>query len=246
MALNPNDCKTFDREKAEANFFEQCKIPSIPERLNLWFEFSRSTLGMDLYLDDRHLDMSNVIDLKSMMYALEGCRFIQDRRLSSPDRLVWQDKVNTNEWNQDWIILCSTNADPIIADVSQNSIPVFQAYHGAGIWSPLPLFDSIVELIEHIKIEKKPELLTELVCWYTVNITNFGTNPKAVLLALKKMSAFSCRSNTDLLKLRSQLPLTLLENSVSKVTADRILRQMQAVGATIELISSYNPKSPRS
>jgi hypothetical protein len=244
MVLDPRYFQTFNRAQAKLDFFEQCTISVIPDRLNTWFDFSRSTLDMDLYLDDRCLDMSNVVDIESMMYALEGYRFIQSQENSSPDRLIWQDKAENNEWDRDWVILCSSNADPIIADISQSSVPVLQAWHGAGVWSPEPLFDSIVELIEHITIEEKPERSTEPIFWYTVNLTNFGNRSKEVSLALKKMPGFSSLSNLDLLKLRSQLPVTLLRDNVSKMLADRIAKQMQAVGATIEIVSSSAPKSP--
>jgi hypothetical protein len=237
MVLDDNYWRTFDRAEANMSFFDQCKIPAIPNQLDLWFDFSRATAGMDLYLGDRHLDISNVIDPMSMMQALDGYRFVLDRSLSSPDQLIWQDKAENNEWNQNWIVLCSTNADPIIADISQNLIPISQAWHGAGIWSPELLFASITELIEHIRVEKKPEQLTKPILRYTVIITNFGITPKQVLLALKKMPEFGSLSSKDLLKFRPQLPLTLLKDSLSKTVVDQVSKKLRSCGATVEIIT---------
>jgi hypothetical protein len=99
------------------------------------------------------------------------------------------------------------------------------------------LFDSIAELIKHIKVEKKPEQLTKPILRYTVIITNFGITPKQVLLALKKMPEFGSLSSKDLLKFRPQLPLTLLKDSLSKIVVDQVSKKLRSCGATVEIIT---------
>jgi hypothetical protein len=237
MVLNSDFWKTFDREEANISFFDQCNISIIPDSLNIWFDFARSTLDLDLYLGDRYLDMSHVIDPMSLISALDGYRFILDRQLSTPENLIWQDQASSGGWNQNWVILCSANADPIIGDISQDGIPVLQAWHGAGIWSPEPLFDNVSDLIKQIRTEQKPAISTKPILRYTVIITNFGITPKQVLLALKKMPEFSSLSSKDLLKFRPQLPLTLLKDSVSKTVVDQVSKKLRSCGATIEIIT---------
>jgi hypothetical protein len=237
MVLNSDFWKTFDREEANISFFDQCNISIIPGSLNIWFDFARSTLDLDLYLGDRYLDMSHVIDPMSLISALDGYRFILDRQLSTPENLIWQDQASSGGWNQNWVILCSANADPIIGDISQDGIPVLQAWHGAGIWSPEPLFDNVSDLIKQIRTEQKPSISTKPILRYTVIITNFGITPKQVLLALKKMPEFSSLSSKDLLKFRPQLPLTLLKDSVSKTVIDQVSKKLRSCGATVEIIT---------
>jgi hypothetical protein len=237
MVLNSDFWKTVDRDEASISFFSQCNVSVIPDNLNIWFDFAKSTLDLDLYLGDRHLDMSAVIDPVSLTSALEGYRFILDYKLSTPENLIWQDEASCGGWNQNWVILCSSNADPIIGDISQSCIPVLQAWHGAGIWAPEPLLDSVTDLIKEISIEQKPEISIKSILRYTVIVTNFGITPKQVLLALKKMPEFAALSSQDLLKFQAQLPLTLLKDHVSKTVVDRVSKKLRSYGATIEIIT---------
>ena len=76
-------------------------------------------------------------------------------RISRPERLAefqmgYQCHGLTNEkligWNENWIVLGSSNADPLIYCISTGEV-LFDR-HGSGVWNPRPLFTNLNEMFQ--------------------------------------------------------------------------------------------------
>jgi hypothetical protein len=82
----------------------------------------------------------------SINICMDGYRFILD------DNGGWKDSSLEGEWDKNWIMIADYNADPIIADISVDNIPVKYAFHGAGRWDFKPLFNNIWNFWKFIKL----------------------------------------------------------------------------------------------
>jgi hypothetical protein len=48
------------------------------------------------------------------------------------------------DWDDDWLVIADEGGDPFI--FSRASGAILHAYHGAGVWEPTEMFDSLVEM----------------------------------------------------------------------------------------------------
>jgi hypothetical protein len=151
-------------------------------------------------------------------------------------------------------VLHSAEGDPLIGDISQPEVPVLWDRHGAGKWSPKPLFPSLQALMERIVVrETDPPLPRDLppATFYTVRLTDLGPQSLQVLAALKEHPNYKDLAGANLLKLKHQLPLLLLDDSISGMQKDRLVGRFASLGAQVEVIERVaewpvNPRPARS
>lgn len=218
----------------------------LPDALALWFAFAREAQDRTILLDDATsaalgeevvcLDGLRVVDAASALTAMNGYRFVLDIKASVPNRLIWQDQALIGQWREEWIVIESIHADPIIADIGREGVPILFDRHGSGRWAPAPLFDNLSEFIASLRLTTEPAHVYAAHPFYTVNIVDFGPRPQAVLLALKRLPEFRDRTPSALLDLRKQTPLTVLRDNISESLASRIARTLRESGAVVEIL----------
>jgi hypothetical protein len=241
MPLDRSNWPTRDRIRSDLN--ARHPLPALPGAFDDWFAFAGSAIGMDIFLDERYsetigygampLDGLEIVDPTCASAAMEGYRFVLDQRHSSSDDLVWSDQALSGQWHPEWVVVESIQADPFIADISRPGVPILFARHGCGYWSPEPMFESLAEFIASLRAKPRSVPTFEPSPLYTVAITDFGSRPKDILLALKRLPQFMTHSPVALLALSKQSRLVVLEHSVSRSMAERISRILRDNGATV-------------
>lgn len=54
------------------------------------------------------------------------------------------------EWRPEWIVVADASADPFMADISQENLPVLFARHGAGTWMPVEVASSMPAFLDAV------------------------------------------------------------------------------------------------
>ena len=230
----------------ECSLAERFTLPLLAKALQPWLDWC-AALPAEVAL---HLDALGpltgvrTVDGPSLLRAMEGYRFVLDPQASTPQQLVWHDMVEAGSWQPQWLVLQNSDGDPLIADVSEPAVPVFEAMHGAGRWDPQPCFDSVAELIAHIEIYT-PQAPGEgpPAVFYSVALVDLGPQPLRVLTALKTHPQWRGHSGARLLALRDQLPLWLVEDNISTSLRDHWVSTCEALGGRVEVRERTLPRS---
>lgn len=72
--------------------------------------------------------------------------------------------------------------------------------------------------------------------FHTVHLTDLGNEPLRVLTALKAHPDYKHLAGASLLKLKHQLPLPLLDDSVSVARKDDLVHRFEALGARVTVV----------
>jgi len=220
-------------------------LPPLPPPIQDWFAWCRRMGTQSLVLDEPSwregssgvLTGRGAVDVPGLLAEMEGYRFILDQKASTPEHLVWSDAVDTGLWQSHWVVLQNADGDPLIGDIGQPEVPVLWAWHGSGRWSPQPLFPSLRMLMERIEVytPPPPDDVPPTV-FYSAHLVDLGDQPLQVLTALKAHPHYSQLAGAGLLKLKHQLPLPLLVDSVSATQKDYLVRRFEALGARVKVV----------
>jgi hypothetical protein len=233
------------RAAVQASLADRFALPSLPAVVEDRFAWCRGIGSRSLVLElpnwiedaDGELTGQGAVDAAGLLANLEGYRFILDQKASTPEHLVWTDAVDAGHWQLHWVVLHSADGDPLIGDISQPEVPVLWDRHGAGKWSPKPLFPSLQVLMERIVVRETAPLPRDLppATFYTVRLTELGPQSLQVLTALKEHPDYKDLAGASLLKLKHQLPLLLLDDNISVMQKDRLVRRFASLGAELEV-----------
>ena len=232
----------------QASLAAQFALPPLPPPIQEWFAWCRSMATHSIALDEldwregSHSELTGpgAVDVPGLLACMEGYRFILDRQASTLNRLVWNDAVESGEWQPHWVVLQDANGDPLIGDVSRPEVPVLWDWHGSGRWAPRPLFPNLRMLMERIRIDA-PVLAEEVssrTLFYTVHLTDLGAQPLQVLMALKAHTDYRHLAGASLMNLRHQLPLPLLADNISSAAKDTWVRRFEALGARVAVVET--------
>ncbi|TWD76027.1 hypothetical protein FB547_11498 [Variovorax beijingensis] len=234
-----------DRAAVQASLAARFTLPPLPAPVQDWFAWCRRMGTQSLVLkqpgwredSEGVLTGSGAVDVPSLMAEMEGYRFILNQKASTPEHLVWSDAVDAGQWQAHWVVLQNADGDPLIGDISQPEVPVLWDWHGSGRWSPQPLFPNLQMLMERIEVHAPPSLPSDdsPTVFRTVHLTDLGSEPLRVLTALKSHPHYRHLAGASLLKLKHQLPLKLLDDSVSLALKDDLVHRFEALGARVEV-----------
>lgn len=234
------------RPAIQASLTAQFTLPPLPPPIQEWFAWCRRVEAQSLMLDETdwrdgwrgELTGSGAFDEPGLMAQMEGYRFILDQAASTPEHLVWSDAVAKGQWQPHWVVLHTADGDPLIGDISKPEVPVLWDWHGSGRWSPQQLFPNLRMLMERIEVDVPvlPDGIASTVPFYTVHLTDLGTQPLQVLTALKELSNYRHLAGAALLKLKHQLPLELLADNPSVAAKDYLVQRFEALGARVTVV----------
>lgn len=183
-------------------------LPDLPAAIEEWFVVGAGR-GDDTEAlsDGAILDDLGVRDRESARLALIGYRWVYHDG-------TWLDAAERGEWNPNWIVLDSINADPIIADISSPEVPVLEARHGEGHWDPQPFADSLAEFIAELEINTDipaPPPFDDAFDRWSVWAIDLGPSPMRTLVSLASWPLFPARTRPELLELLHLLPVQLAD-----------------------------------
>ncbi|CAN7697244.1 hypothetical protein [Variovorax paradoxus] len=234
------------RTTVQASLAARFTLPPLPPPIQDWFAWCRRMGSQSLVLEAPSwredgggvLTGSGAVDAPGLLADMEGYRFILDRKASTPEHLVWSDAVDAGLWQPHWVVLQNADGDPLIGDISQPEVPVLWDWHGSGRWSPRPLFPNLQMLMARIQVHVPPSLPGDHVpvVFHTVHLTDLGNEPLRVLTALKAHPDYKHLAGASLLKLKHQLPLPLLDDSVSVARKDDLVHRFEALGARVTVV----------
>ncbi|MDR2327631.1 MAG: hypothetical protein LBE51_19795 [Acidovorax sp.] len=243
MALTPSNWPS--ATAVERSLAAQFSLPPLPAALQPWLDWCAALPAeVALHLEAMGpLTGPRTVDGPSLLRAMEGYRFVLDQLASTPEQLVWHDMVECGDWQPHWLVLQNSEGDPLIADLSQPTVPVLEALHGAGHWDPQPCFDSVAELMQQIEVytPQSPGDGPPTV-FYSVDLVDLGPQPLRVLTALKTHPRWRDHAGARLLALRDQLPLCLLDNNVSASLRDHWVHICEAQGGKVEVRERTLPR----
>ncbi|MFG6476948.1 SMI1/KNR4 family protein [Microbacterium sp. P06] len=181
-------------------------LPPLPSALGAWFTLIADLPGDSaLIFDESVLDNLRVVDAETARRALIGYRFVFEND-------AWVDTAERGEWHENWIVLDSMDADPLIADISMPEVPVLRDEHGRGRWEPRPASPTLAEFVAGLdrvdELPSRPAFDATEVSW-SVWAIDLGPSPLKTLVSLKKWPVFPNLERDELLRLRTHLPAQL-------------------------------------
>lgn len=233
------------RAAVQASLAARFNLPPLPPPIQEWFAWCGRMKAQTLMLEEAEwrdgdgevLTGSGAVDVPGLLAEMEGYRFILDQQASTPGHLVWSDAADTGDWQPHWVVLQNAGGDPLIGDISRPEVPVLWDWHGQGHWSPQPLYPSLQMLMDRIEVYTPPPAPTGVspTVFYTVHLTDLGDQPLKVLTALKAHASYSHLAGANLLKLKHQLPLKLLDDNISESWKDELVCRFEALGARVQV-----------
>ena len=225
----------------------QIARPSLPPAVQTWMTWALAWKDALPWLQlpawregaGNWLAMQRATDTAGLWSQTGEYRFGLDLKASTPGDLRWIDGAVADGWSPHWLVLThGLDGDPLIGDMSRPEVPVLWKWHDEPHRAARPLFASLEELMAHVqpKAAKAPLVPLETrssTIFYTVRLLELGHDPARVMLALRKI--FTTLSVQELLKLKTRLPLTLLDDSVSVLQKDRLVQHFGALGARVEV-----------
>lgn len=198
----------------DAELPDTFRLPPLPAALDAWFAFGgerdddTEVIAYGEGLDGAVLDDLGVVDAASARLALVGYRWVWEGG-------AWVDEAARGGWKENWIVLDSINADPIIADISTTGVSVLEARHGEGDWDPQLRAASLTDFIADLEVEHDagpPPFDSEPHDAWSVWALDLGASPLSTLVAVAGYPLFPDFSRTELLALRRELPVRLVDD----------------------------------
>lgn len=185
-------------------------LPELPPALDEWFALAAG-VGENTEVVAQAIDEGSILDNLGVVNpdaargALIGYRFVYVDG-------AWVDEAGRGNWRENWIVLDSRNADPIIADISTPEVEVLFGLHGEGTWEPEIVAASLSDFIATIDVNEvdAPPPYELPVAW-SVWALELGPEPMKTLVSLKKWPLFRDFERAELLEVRDSLPVKVAE-----------------------------------